>query len=365
MAKSDCFRELLVRMPAHDYPVLIGRNILTDRTILRRYATSRQVLIVTNVTVAPLYLHFLQDAFSDRQCDVVILKDGEEYKNQQSLFQIYDTLIEKNHHRDTLMIALGGGVVGDICGFAASTYQRGVEFLQIPTTLLAQVDASVGGKTAINHPEGKNMIGSFYQPKAVIIDTNTLNTLPQREFHAGVAEIIKYGILVGNDFLNYVEEALNTNMDSCLLPELIRKCCQIKATIVQQDERESGQRALLNLGHTVAHALEAYTHYSRWLHGEAVGIGLYCAALLSHLYYGLDKKSLERIDKLLLLANLPRRIPKDIDLTHLRELMNKDKKIKNNTLRFVLVKELGNCYLEEKVAETSLAAVLQCAVEGE
>jgi 3-dehydroquinate synthase len=368
MAKSERFRELWVRLPAHEYSILIGSNILADRTILRQYVTSRQVLIVTNVTVAPFYLHFLQEAFSDRECDVVILKDGEKYKNQQSLFQIYDALIEKHHHRDTTMIALGGGVVGDICGFAASTYQRGVAFLQIPTTLLAQVDASVGGKTAINHPKGKNMIGSFYQPKAVIMDMSTLHTLPQREFCAGMAEIIKYGVLVGNDFLKLVENALNAGLDSNarnFLPEIISQCCQIKAAIVQEDERETGQRALLNLGHTVAHALEAYTHYNRWLHGEAVGIGLYCAALLSHQYYGLDKKSLERIDKLLFLANLPRRIPKDIDLQVLRVLMGKDKKIKNNTLRFILVKELGDCYLEDKVTEANLAAVLQCAVEGE
>lgn len=355
-------------MPTFDYSVIIGKNLLMENTIFHQKVLSQQVLVVTNQTLAPIYLHYLLDIFSDRQCDVVILEDGEEFKSRDSLFQIYDALIDKKHHRDTTVIALGGGVIGDISGFAASTYQRGVDFLQVPTTLLAQVDASVGGKTAINLPNAKNMIGTFYQPKAVIMDLNTLQTLPQREFRAGLAEIIKYAILVGGDFLNEVHNALKMGLADNIsdkLPEIIYQCCKIKASYVETDERESGQRALLNLGHTVAHALEAYTHYTRWLHGEAVAIGLYAVAMLSHKYYGLDKVHVDLIDNLLFLAGLPRRIPKDICLETLRTLMDKDKKIKNNSLRFILIREMGDCYLLDKIPEADIWAVLQCVVEGE
>jgi len=368
MAKSEIYRELCVRMPARTYSIFIGRNILRDSDFLRRQVSSRQVLIVTNKTIAPLYLSYMQESFSDRQCDVLALEDGEVYKNERSLFQIYNLLIEKKHHRDTMIIALGGGVVGDISGFAASTYQRGVEFLQIPTTLLAQVDASVGGKTAINHSQAKNMIGSYYQPNAVIMDLNTLHTLPLREFRAGLAEIIKYAILVGGVFLLQVQGALKSGLATNAaadLPEIISKCCQIKASFVEKDERDTGVRELLNLGHTVAHALEAYTQYNRWLHGEAVAIGLYCAAVLSHQFYGLDERTVELIDNLLSLAKLPRRIPKDINLQNLRALMDKDKKIKNNNLRFILIREVGDCYLMDTVPEANLWSVLQSVVEGE
>jgi len=367
MANPELEHELIVRLPTHNYPVITGQSLLANTVLFKKYITSRQVMIVTNAVIAPLYLDILQNAFEDRQCDVVILEDGEEHKNQASLFQIYDALIEKQHHRDTTLVALGGGVVGDITGFAAATYQRGVKFVQIPTTLLAQVDASVGGKTAINHPFGKNMIGSFYQPEAVIIDLNTLLTLPQREFAAGVAEIIKYAVLTGGVFSEEVYSALKKDFNSASpeLPALVHQCCAIKAGFVEQDEREAGLRALLNLGHTVAHALEAYTHYNRWLHGEAVAIGLYCAALLSCEYAGLDKKTLATIDEMLRLADLPRRIPSDIDLEQLRILMGKDKKIKNNTLRFILVKNMGSCYIEDNVTETSLRRMLHNAVEGE
>lgn len=368
MAKFDLYQELVIRLPGHEYPILIGQNALKDGEALRRYVLSKQVLIVTNDTIAPLYLSYVQAAFADRQCDFVILEDGEAFKNQQSLFTIYDALIAKQHHRDTTLIALGGGVIGDITGFAAATYQRGVRFLQIPTTLLAQVDASIGGKTAINHPQAKNMIGSFHQPHAVIIDLNTLQTLPLREFRAGLAEIIKYVLLAGGEFLDLVYSALQNGLasnNSELLPEIISKCCQIKAKFVQEDERETGQRALLNLGHTFAHALEAYTHYNRWLHGEAVAIGLYCASLLSRQHAQLDKKALHLVDKMLIMAKLPNRIPRDVDLSELRELMSQDKKIKDKSLRFILMKAIGNCYIEDKVSENSLRSTLQDAVEGD
>lgn len=368
MAKFDLYQELVIRLPTYEYPIIIGRNFLTDKEVLRRYISGKQVLVVTNTTVAPLYLDYLQSAFTDRQCDVVILEDGEGFKNQQSLFAIYDTLIAKQHHRDTTLIALGGGVIGDITGFAAATYQRGVDFLQIPTTLLAQVDASIGGKTAINHPLAKNMIGSFHQPKAVIMDLETLQTLSEREFRAGLAEVIKHALLAGGEFFELIYNALREDLDlrkSEKLPEIIGYCCQIKAKFVQEDEREKGMRALLNLGHTFAHALEAYSQYSRWLHGEAVAIGLYCAALLSYYHAGLDEKSLLLIDNLLTMAKLPNRIPSDIDLNDLRNLMSQDKKIKNKNLRFILMKTIGNCYIEDCVPENLLCSTLERAVEGD
>lgn len=367
MANPDIFRELRVTLPARDYPIIIGYNLLSARTLYERYVTSSQVLIVTNTRVAPLYLSTLQAALTNKQCDVVILDDGESYKNQESLFHIYDTLLAKSHHRDTTLVALGGGVVGDICGFAASTYQRGVNFLQIPTTLLAQVDASVGGKTAINHAAGKNMIGSFYQPQAVIIDINTLQSLPEREFRAGLAEIIKYAILAGGEFFDRVYQALHTGLNhrSPELPGIIGECCQIKATIVQEDERESGMRALLNLGHTVAHALEAHTAYKRWLHGEAVSMGLYCAALLSYEYYGLDQADFAVIKDMLRLAGLPWRIPADINPHPLHALMANDKKVKQDKLHFVLIKTIGQCYLDNNVKPASILNVLSKAIEGE
>lgn len=367
MAKFNLYQELVIDLSRQEYPILIGQNALTDKDLLRRYVPSSQVLIITNETIAPLYLNYLQSAFADRQCDLLILKDGEAFKNQESLFTIYDLLIAKQHHRDTTLIALGGGVIGDITGFAAATYQRGVRFLQIPTTLLAQVDASIGGKTAINHPLAKNMIGSFHQPSAVIIDLNTLQTLPLREFRAGLAEIIKYALLAGGEFLDLVYKTLEKGLDSNTpeLAQIISQCCEIKAGFVQEDERESGQRALLNLGHTFAHALEAYTHYKRWLHGEAVAIGLYCAALLSQVYAQFDEKALHLVDKMLMMAKLPNRIPREVDLDELRTLMSQDKKVKNKRLRFILIKAIGSCYIEDKVSEDNLRATLRDAVEGD
>lgn len=367
MAKFNLYQKLDIRLPGQTYPILIGHDALSDEEILKRYLPAKQLLIVSNDKVAPLYLHYLQEVLKDRQVDLVILPDGEAFKNQQSLFTIYDKLIAKHHHRDSCLIALGGGVIGDLTGFAAATYQRGVSFIQIPTTLLAQVDASIGGKTAINHPLAKNMIGAFHQPDAVIIDLNTLKTLPSREFRAGLAEVIKYALLAGGSFFDLVYKSLKNGLadnNSEDLPEIISQSCQIKAKFVQEDEREKGLRALLNLGHTFAHALEAYTHYNRWLHGEAVGIGLYCAALLSCQQLQLNGKDLQLVDELLVLAKLPRRIPNDIDLSELRSLMSQDKKIKAKRLRFILMKSFGACYIEEQVSDENLHFTLQNAVGG-
>jgi 3-dehydroquinate synthase len=349
------------------YSISIGSNALSASFFWRTLVSSRQVLIVTNTTVAPLYLHFFQDIFADRQCDVVILKDGEFYKDQHSLFTIYDTLIQKKHHRDTTLIALGGGVIGDITGFAASTYQRGVPYIQVPTTLLAQVDASVGGKTAINHPLAKNMIGSFYQPQAVIIDVTTLCSLAEREFRAGLAEIIKYALLEGGDFLKELQQLLEKGITNTSpeLSHLIAQCCHIKARFVECDEKEHGVRALLNLGHTFAHALEAGTHFKRWLHGEAVAIGLYCIAFLSYELGLINYSVVELIEQMLEWAGLPHKIPKDIDLEDLVHLMSFDKKIKNGCLRFVVIRSPGDCYLDGTVTEQHVRKALVASVEGE
>lgn len=369
MAKSKLLQQLQLELGERSYPILIGENLLHDKGFWHKLVTSKQVMIISNTVVAPLYLSGLQAIFADRQCDIVILEDGEQYKNQDSLQTIYDTLVNNGHHRDTTLIALGGGVVGDICGFAASTYQRGVAFVQVPTSLLAQVDASVGGKTAINHPRAKNMIGSFYQPRAVVIDVTTLQSLPEREFSAGFAEIIKYGMLAGGSCLQLIQDILSTKiqseMDNKQLSQLILVCCQIKADFVAADEREEGQRALLNLGHTVGHALESYTHYQRWLHGEAVAIGMYCAALISQEVTGFTQQEVDLLEQLLIQAGLPHKIPVSIDLHQLQILMGSDKKIKNNTLRFILLRKIGDCYIDSTVTNTSLQKALKCAVEGE
>lgn len=328
--------------------IYIGSELFSDPSLLLSHVLGPQALIVTNETVAQFYLKDLQRALQLLQCDVVILPDGECHKNQDSLALIYDELIEKKHHRDTTLIALGGGVIGDITGFAAATYQRGVAYIQCPTTLLAQIDASIGGKTAINHPKGKNMMGCFHQPQAVFMDLSTLDTLPEREFRAGLAEMIKYAILVGGDFLKdlttFLEEGLKS---SALLASLIAESVQIKLSFVKQDEREQGHRALLNLGHTFAHALEAYTDYKRWLHGEAVAIGLMCAARLS-------KHGTQDLEYLIDLAGLPKCIPSDIHLEQLIPFFFNDKKIKNNQLRFVLIRSFGDCFLSSDVSREEL-----------
>lgn len=358
-------RQLTVHLENHEYPIYIGDHLLADVDLIRRHVLAAQVMVVTNTTVAPLYLDAIQQAFASIQCDVVVLADGETHKNQNSLFSIYDALISNGHHRDTTLIALGGGVIGDVTGFAAATYQRGVRYIHIPTTLLAQVDSSVGGKTAINYGQAKNMIGNFYQPHAVIMDLNTLVTLPPREFRAGLGEVIKYGLLAGGEILTNIQSLLANPITFASiesLSQLIEQCCQIKAEFVQEDERETGQRVLLNLGHTFAHALESYTHYQRWLHGEAVAIGLYCAALLSHQLGLISQVDLLMVDSLLINAQLPSRIPKDIDLVKLQALMFNDKKIKNNTLRFVLMRGFGDCFLDDKVTDKSLRRVLSSAV---
>lgn len=362
----DIHKRVDVSLSGYSYSITIGSKILDEPQMLSSFVAAQQALIVTNETIAPLYLQRVRDALAGVQCDCVLLPDGEPYKNQESLWCIYDALINNGHHRDTTLIALGGGVVGDITGFAAATYQRGVPYIQIPTTLLAQVDSSVGGKTAINHALGKNMIGSFYQPKAVLIDTHTLSSLPDREFRAGLAEIIKYAFLAGGSLLTEVERLLHEGLTPAhpALNELIASCCRIKASIVAVDEKETGVRALLNLGHTVAHALEAYTQYQYWLHGEAVAIGLYSAAILSYHRGVLALETVQQVERMLLLAQLPHKIPNSFDLMQLKQLMSLDKKVKNGRLRFILIRKPGDCYLEDQITENDVYKALVASVEG-
>lgn len=368
MAKFELLKTLNIELPNQTYPIYFCVNGVRTSELLKRHIVGDKVFIVTDQNVAPHYLEKLILELDSYQCNSLILPGGETHKNQQSLFLIYEELIKKHHSRDTTIIALGGGVIGDLTGFAASTYLRGVPFIQIPTTLLAQVDASVGGKTAINHPLGKNMIGSFYHPTAVIIDFNTLKTLPERDFTAGMAEIIKYAFLEGGVFLSQVEDYLahKNDLDHAKnLGELIQLSCAVKIDYVIEDEKEKGSRALLNLGHTLGHALESYTNYQRWLHGEAVAIGLYFSAVLSHILGYLPSKYVRSLELLIQQANLVSRIPKDIDLKSLYRLMLSDKKVLNQQLRFILMKEPGQCFIESSVAKEKVEVALIKSIEGE
>lgn len=349
-----------VKFARSKYPIYFGNGLLCEDELYANILNSK-VLIVTNKTVGSLYLTKLKMALIKHclQLDEVILEDGEEHKNFLSLNRIYEALIDNKHHRDTTIIALGGGVIGDIAGFAAATYQRGVNLIHIPTTLIGQVDSAIGGKTAINYSLGKNLIGSFYHPKAILIDYTTLKTLPQREFRSGFAEILKYALLTGSETLDLVFEYLkNPLIESSAFSLLIRKCCEIKVQIVKQDEKESGIRAYLNLGHTFAHALESYYDYTRYLHGEAVAIGLYCQALLSYELGLLAEENLYIIDELLLKLNLPNRLPKDIDILKLHALFAYDKKIRDEKLRFILLKDLGKPLIQTHIADDILFKVL-------
>lgn len=369
MAKTEIHHELKIQLPHTRYPIYIGERFLENGSMFEAQIASSQVLIVTNNTIAPLYLDYLQQTLAHYQCDVVTLKDGELYKNHQSLNVIYQTLIEKKHHRDTTIIALGGGVVGDITGFAAATFQRGVRLIQIPTSLLAQVDSSVGGKTAINHEWAKNIIGSFYHPHAVIMDLCVLDTLPHREMKAGMAEIIKYGLIEGGFFLDDLKAILNqqiqpgdlNQISKKNLAELIAGCCKIKARVVEEDEKESGSRAILNLGHTFGHAIEALTGYQMFRHGEAVAIGLHCAALLSNQLGFMDINGVRLVKNLLVKTGLPVNIPAHLNINSLIELMYSDKKVKKNQLRFILMNHPGSCFIHEGVHHEVIGHVLSQA----
>ena len=353
---------LTVNLKNFSYPLYIGENLLTQKTLFNSHIVGKQVMIVTNTTVAKLYLHSLFEQLKNNyQCDYIILPDGEAYKNLETLNLIFDQLLLNKHYRTTTLIALGGGVIGDITGFAAACYQRGVAFLQIPTTLLAQVDSAIGGKTAVNHQYGKNMIGAFHQPNGVISDTQVLLTLSNREFNSGLAEIIKYGLLSNDDFFIWLE----LNLDALLarkadiLKQAIHRSCQIKAAIVAEDEHDHGIRALLNLGHTFGHAIENALGYGTWLHGEAVAVGLVLAAKLSMSMGTLTQKEVTRIHELIKRAHLPSTIPSTISIEKLLKLMAIDKKIYNNRRRFIILIAIGHAQVTEQVTEEQLISLLR------
>jgi 3-dehydroquinate synthase len=331
-----------VKLGSRSYPILIGPGLLDDRELLGRTVRAKQVLIVSNEIVAPLYLDRVEAAFADRARRSLILPDGEQTKTLETFARVIDELIDGGFHRDACVVALGGGVIGDLAGFAAASYQRGIDFVQLPTTLLAQVDSSVGGKTAVNHASAKNMIGAFHQPVAVIADTATLKTLPGREFAAGLAEVIKYGLIQDPDFFAWLEANLAglTALEPAALTHAIGRCCEIKAEIVAEDEREHGRRALLNLGHTFGHAIEAVGGYGKWLHGEAVAIGMQMAAEASVRLGWIGRDDAARIRTLLERAGLPTRAT-DATPAELMHRMQLDKKAGSEGLRFVLLQRLG------------------------
>jgi 3-dehydroquinate synthase len=321
-------------------------------------------MIVTNETVAPLYLEQARSCFPGKDVDVVVLPDGEKYKNWQTLNQIFDGLLENRYSRKTTIAALGGGVVGDMAGFAASCYQRGVPFIQIPTTLLSQVDSSVGGKTGINHPLGKNMVGAFHQPRAVLIDVDTLATLPPREVSAGLAEVIKYGLIRDEPFLGWLEQNMEALMalDVSALGESIYRSCQCKADVVALDEKEGGLRAILNLGHTFGHAIETFAGYGNWLHGEAVGTGMMMAVDLSVREGQVSHEDRERVVALITRASLPRLAPEGMKAEDFMRLMAVDKKNVDGSLRLVLLRALGDAYVTGDAAAENLQATLQAFI---
>ncbi|MFT7490446.1 MAG: 3-dehydroquinate synthase [Pseudohongiellaceae bacterium] len=347
-----------------DYPIYIGSGLLDDASYLMPHIQGRQVCIVTNTTIAPLYLDRVKALLTnDYQIDVVILPDGEQYKQLDTINQIYDCLLEGRHNRTTTLIALGGGVVGDMTGFAAATYQRGVNFIQIPTTLLAQVDSSVGGKTGVNHPLGKNMIGAFHQPEVVIIDIDVLQTLPSRELSAGIAEIIKYGLINDAMFYSWLESNIASlmSLDAAITSAAILKSCQSKACVVSADEKESGLRATLNFGHTFAHAIEAAQGYGQWLHGEAVATGMLVALDLSARMGWVNKKEVARLRYLLETANLPVTVPENMTERQFLDIMAVDKKVLNGKLRLVLLKSVGCAIVTEDAPQEKISqSILAC-----
>lgn len=338
---------LNVELGSRSYPIYIGSH-LDVATLLGPYIKGRQIMIVTNTTVAPLYLAHYQTALQslDKTVASCILPDGEKYKDFQHLHLIFDALMEAGFNRDCTILALGGGVIGDMAGYAAASFQRGVDFIQVPTTLLSQVDSSVGGKTGINHPLGKNMIGAFKQPKVVLADMSQLDTLPDRELSAGLAEVIKYALLGDEAFLVWLEQNMPALIarDESVLAEAVYRSCAHKARIVANDEKEHGERALLNLGHTFGHAIESYMGYGVWLHGEAIAAGMVMAADLSQRMGWIDAQDVERVKSIFKQANLPTQAPK-IPLDDFLSYMSHDKKVLNGQLRLILLKKLGQAII--------------------
>jgi 3-dehydroquinate synthase len=352
---------LRVELGDRAYPIHIGVGLLADAGLLAPHLDLPRVAIVTNTTVAPLYLQRLSDALHARGIETtgIVLDDGERYKDWATLNRIFDALLGSRCDRKTTLIALGGGVIGDLTGFAAATYMRGVPFIQVPTTLLAQVDSSIGGKTGINHPLGKNMIGAFYQPRLVLADMAVLKTLPPRELSAGLAEVIKHGLIRDAAFVVWLEQNVEKLLacDAQALAHAVRRCCEIKAAVVAEDERETGVRALLNFGHTFGHAIESALGYGEWLHGEAVGAGMAMAAELSRRMGLIAQADVDRIVALLKRARLPIAHPA-IAPARMLELMGADKKVEGGKLRFVLLERIGAATMRADVPGDTLQQVL-------
>lgn len=352
---------LNVALGDRSYPIYIGPGLLGKPDLILPFIKGREVVVVTNETVAPLYLEKVKSALIGKRVEVIVLPDGEEYKTLTVLDQIFSGMLAHHYSRQVTVLALGGGVIGDMAGFAASCYQRGVPFIQIPTTLLAQVDSSVGGKTAVNHPMGKNMIGAFYQPQAVIADIASLSTLEPRQLSAGIAEVIKYGLINDPEFLAWQEDNIEAMLalDSDTLMYAVKRSCQRKADIVAADEQEKGVRALLNLGHTFGHAIETGMGYGEWLHGEAVAAGMYMAADLSMRLGWLATSDLERLEALLVHANLPVRGPRSLSVERMMELMAVDKKVVEGQVRLVLLKSLGDAIVTDDFSAELLLETLE------
>lgn len=351
---------LQVDLGERSYPIYIGAGLLTQAGLFARHIAGRQVAVITNETVAPLYLDRLARALAGFELTSVILPDGEAFKNWETLQKIFDGLLAARLDRRATVIALGGGVIGDMAGFAAACYQRGIDFIQVPTTLLSQVDSSVGGKTGINHPLGKNMVGAFYQPKAVLIDTMTLVTLPARELSAGLAEVIKYGLICDEPFLAWLEGHMDSlrALDQAALTEAIERSCAAKAQVVGADERESGLRATLNLGHTFGHAIETQQGYGVWLHGEAVAAGTVMALEMSRRLGWLTAAERDRGIRLFVRAGLPVVPPQDMTPDDFLEHMAVDKKVLDGRLRLVLLSQMGRAVVTDDFPREILHATL-------
>ena len=350
---------LKVELGDRGYPIVIGEGLLRQPDLVRQHISARDVLVVSNTTVAPLHMESLAASLGSRRVVEAILPDGEAHKTLTTVARILDVLVANRFGRDCMVVALGGGVVGDMAGFASATYQRGVAYVQVPTTLLAQVDSSVGGKTGVNHPGGKNLIGAFHQPAGVLADTSTLATLPARELRAGLAEVIKYGLICDAAFFAWIESHVDELLAGvpAALAHVIQRSCEIKAQIVGRDEREQGDRALLNLGHTFGHAVEAATHYTEWLHGEAVGAGLLMAAAMSHESGLLDGMAVDRLHRLLQRVGLPVKIPgvsPETALGHMRI----DKKVQGGRMRLILLRSIGDSFVTADYPEAALHRTL-------
>jgi 3-dehydroquinate synthase len=352
---------LTVDLGDRSYPIYIGSKLLADQSLLAPFIDGKRVCIVTNPTVSDLYLNKLKSLCSSQDLLVVTLPDGEQYKTMESVEKIFDAALGAKLNRSSVMIALGGGVIGDMTGFAAACYQRGIDFIQVPTTLLSQVDSSVGGKTGINHPLGKNMIGAFYQPKCVLIDIESLNTLPPREFSAGLAEVIKYGFIADAAFFDWIESNMQKLMarDAEVLAYAVRRSCEIKAEVVAQDEREGGIRAILNLGHTFGHAIENNLGYGEWLHGEAVATGMLMAVDLSVREGYLPKELFDRAVAITAAADLPLKAPSKIDLEAFVDAMTVDKKNIEGKIRLVLLKALGEAFVTDQFDKELMKLVIK------